>query len=81
MRLVTQLNIPILDRWVKFNDVLLGEAINHPSFEQRQRVKTNKIKTLDEKLGMALCLQNEAWQLGKPGKLADYVDPVTKKFF
>lgn len=55
--------------------------MNHPDFENRQRVATNKVTKLDTKLGMALCVGNEQWQLGEPGKLADYVDPITKRFY
>lgn len=73
--------IPTLDKWVPYRDVLVGEALNHPEFEQRQRVTTNKCIKLDAKLGMAVCVANEIWQLGQPGKLENYIDPITKKFF
>lgn len=73
--------IPTLDKWAIYRDVLVGEAINHPEFEQRERVVTNKIVVLDQKQAMAACVANEIWQLGRPGKLADYVDPVTRRFF
>jgi hypothetical protein len=74
-------NIPTLDKWATYNDILVGEAVNHPQFEQRQRVATNKCIKLDIKMAMAVCVADEVWQLGRPGKLGDYVDPVTKKFF
>lgn len=74
-------NIPSLNKWAIYRDVLVGEAMNHPDFENRQRVATNKVTKLDTKLGMALCVGNEQWQLGEPGKLADYVDPITKRFY
>ena len=73
--------VPTLDKWAVFNDVLVGEALNHPQFEQRQRVQTNKCTKLDKKLGVAYCVANEIWQLGQPGHLGQYVDPVTKRFF
>lgn len=79
--MVMKLNIPTLDKWVKFNDVLVGEAINHPKFEQRQRVRTNKVIFMDEKMGMAKCVADEFWQLGEPSVLGRYVDPITKRFF
>jgi hypothetical protein len=80
-------NIPKLNKWVVYNDVLLGEAINHPQFEQRQRVQTNKVLKMDIKSGMAECvpdvgsIEKEYWQLGEPGNLSNYVDPITKRFF
>jgi len=76
------ITIPTLDKWALFNDVLVGEALNHPEYEQRQRVKTNKLlKPVDKKLGIAFCIANESWQLGQPGHLGQYVDPITKKFY
>ena len=41
----------------------------------------NHVAILDEKLGMAKCSGDEVWQLGEPGKLAMYVDPITKRFY
>jgi hypothetical protein len=75
------MRIPVLDKWAEYNDVIVGEAIDHPEFEQRQRVVTNKCLVLDKKCGFAKCVSNEFWQLGQPGKLSDYIDPVSKKFF
>lgn len=74
-------NIPTLDKWAVYQDVLVGEAVNHPGFEQRQRVATNKCVLLDPKNGMAVCVSDEVWQLGRPGKLEYYIDPITKRFF
>lgn len=73
--------IPVLDKWAAYNDVLVGEAVNHPEFENRTRVHTNKVILIDVKLGMAACTADEVWQLGRPGKLGDYVDPVSRRFF
>lgn len=73
--------LPTLDKWASFNDVLVGEALNHPDFEQRQRVVTNKFITIDKKDGWAACVANEFWQLGQPGKIADYIDPLSKRFY
>ncbi len=73
--------VPKLDKWARFNNVLVGRAFNHPEFENGQRVKTNHVAILDENLGMAKCSGNEIWQLGEPGKLSMYVDPVTKRFY
>lgn len=81
MYLVMKLNPPILDHWVKFNDCLLGEAINHPEFEKRQRIVSNRCIKLDEKVGMAICLNDEIWQLGQPGNFARYIDPIGRRFF
>ena len=75
------LTIPTLDSWALFHDCLLGEAINHPNFENGQRVKTNKIIKLDKKIGMVMCVANEYWQLGRPSTLAKYIDPKTKRFY
>lgn len=75
------LKVPILDKWAVFNDVLVGEAIDHPNFETRRRVMTNKCFKLDKAIGMARCSSGEVWQLGQPGHLGMYVDPVTKRFF
>lgn len=75
------ITVPTLDKWAVFNDVLVGEALNHPEFEQRQRIKTNKVTKLDRKLGVAYCVAKEVWQLGQPGHLGQYVDPITKKFY
>ena len=72
---------PKLDKWALYNDVLVGEAVNHPEFEQRQRVRTNKCLFLDKKVGIAKCTENEIWQLGEPGNLGMYVDPISRRFF
>jgi hypothetical protein len=74
-------SIPTLNKWAPYQDVLVGEAFNHPGFEQRSRVVTNKIIKLDVKNAMAVCVADEIWQLGEPGKLADYIDPVSRRFF
>lgn len=73
--------VATLDKWATYRDVLVGEAINHPGFEQHQRVATNKCVSLDKKLGVAYCTGDEVWQLGQPGHLGMYVDPITRKFF
>ena len=74
-------NIPTLEKWAVFNDVLIGRTLNHPDFENGKRIRTNKCIKLDKKIGMALCVGNESWQLGEPGHLGMYVDPITKRFF
>ncbi len=74
-------NSPTLDNWAVFNDVIVGESLNHPEYETRQRVMSNKIKKLDRKLGVVFCTGDEIWQLGQPGHLGKYVDPITKRFF
>lgn len=76
-----KLNIPTLDKWAVFNDVLVGEAINHPDFEKGQRVMTNKVLTGSKKDGWIKCVGDEDWQLGQPGNLGMYVDPITKRFY
>lgn len=75
------LAVPKLNRWAWYRDILVGEAINHPGFENRQRIATNKVLKLDKKLGMAVCTANEVWQLGEPGNLGMYVDPISRRFF
>ncbi len=72
---------PKLDKWVTFNDVLIGRVYDHPGFENGQRVQTNMCTSLDEKIGVAICVAGEVWQLGEPGSLSMYEDPVTKKFY
>ncbi len=74
-------NPPKLDKWARFNNVLVGRVYNHPQFENGQRIQTNNVGILDEKLGMAKCSGNEVWQLGQPGKLEMYQDPITKRFY
>jgi hypothetical protein len=76
-----KLNIPRLDNWAVFNDVLVGESNNHPTIENKQRVMSNKCIKLDTKLGFAFCTDNEVWQLGKQSILGRYVDPITKRFY
>lgn len=75
------LKVPTLNKWAIYNDVLLGEAMNHPDFDSRQRVMTNKCIKLDKDLGVAYCTSDEIWQLGEPGHLGQYIDPVSRKFF
>ena len=72
--------IPKLDKWARYHDCLVGRAFNHPDFENGQRVQTNGGVFVDVKLGFAKCAGNEVWQLGEPGKLSMYEDPITKKF-
>lgn len=73
--------IPTLENWAPYHEVLIGEAYNHPQFEQRQRVATNRVIKFDLDNAMAVCLDNEVWQLGRQGKLSRYIDPVSKRFF
>lgn len=80
-RSVMKFNIPQLENWDKFNDVLVGEAVGHPDFKDGQRVMTNKIKLLDDKLGFAYCLDSEVWQLGIQAKLSVYEKEKIKRFF
>lgn len=75
------LKVPTLDKWAIFHDVLVGEALDHPSFEQRQRIETNKLIKMDKKENIAFCVSGEIWQLGQEGNLGLYVDPLTKKFY
>lgn len=72
---------PKLDKWARYHDCLVGRAFNHPKIENGQRVQTNHVLILDPKLGFAKCVENEVWQLGQPGHLGQYVDPITKKFY
>ncbi len=73
--------IPKLDKWAKFGNTLVGRAYNHPEYENGQRVQTNHVGVLDEKLGIAKCSGDEVWQLGQPGSLSMYEDPITKRFY
>ena len=73
--------VPKLERWARLRDVLVGQAYNHPEFENGQRVHTNHVTVLDERLGFSKCSGNEIWQLGQPGKLSFYEDPITKEFY
>lgn len=73
--------VPKLDKWAKLRDVLVGRAYDHPDFENGQRVHTNRVDDLNVKIGFAKCAGNEMWQLGQPGNLSMYQDPVTKRFY
>ncbi len=73
--------VPKLERWARLRDVLIGQAYDHPEFENGQRVQTNHVALLDTKLGFAKCSGDEMWQLGQPGHLGMYEDPITKRFY
>ncbi len=75
------MKIPRLDKWARYHDTLVGRAFDHPEFENGQRVQTNHVATLDVKIGFAKCSGDEIWQLGSPGSLNMYEDPITKKFY
>lgn len=75
------IKVPKLDKWARLRDVLVGRAYDHPNFENGQRIQTNAIGVLDTKIGFAKCAGDEVWQLGQPGALSMYEDPVTKRFY
>ncbi len=73
--------IPKLEKWARYHNTLVGRAYNHPDFENGQRVQTNHVAVIDQKFGFAKCSGDEMWQLGQPGTLGMYEDPITKKFY
>lgn len=70
--------LPRLERWVEFHNVLVGYAHNFDGICNGQRVITNNVKHIDHLSGIAKCTGDEEWMLGKPGSYAEHSEPQKK---
>lgn len=71
-------NIPRLESWAHFHNVLVGYAYDHEEFKNGQRIITNHYDRTE--LGIAHCSGGEIWMLGKPGTIHEHYIEQHKVF-